>query len=1535
MTANVRITQVLLKRGNTAAASNYTGPVGEVVIDTGLQNLRIQDGTTPGGHLLSGTGGSNYNNANVKTYLGQFDGNLVPSANVTYSLGDSTHRWKELWLSGNTIHLGSSTINVDNGNLAINGIPVSATLNTLNLAIASTNSNVSAVTAAWTANAVAQQTRIANLQTQISTISLTPGPQGPQGEQGLQGPQGIQGIQGNTGPRGLQGEQGIQGNVGPQGPQGIQGIQGNAGPRGEQGIQGNVGPQGTQGNVGPTGPQGIQGNIGPQGPQGIQGVKGDRGDQGISVTLVGNVALPEDLNFSGNAGEAYIVTSTGNLYFWNTTVTNWVDIGPIVGPRGDKGDTGEQGPAGATGPQGDTGPEGPTGPQGEPGPKGDTGDQGPQGETGATGPQGPQGIQGNVGPQGPQGIQGNVGPTGATGATGSQGPQGAAGVGVPVGGAAGQVLAKVDGDDYHTEWVNQTGGGTDTGYFGFGTNVLYNKDDSNQGLYIAPGGESTSFVYVPGNSESDGTPVQITNTSGTGEVRLQAYNRRWLFGADGAITFPDNTIQSTAFTGNASSLVNGQYSVELDSTGDLIMPDDSDIWFNYGYVGQSANIQDNALRVSGGNLVVINTSEDGTQWKFTADGNLVLPTILDFSSSPAGYLSGNIVFGDGTVQNTAYIRTAPVKVGTGAEGVEGDLWYNTADGRLYVDVNNDGTITWVDASPSVIPGNMVAWDNDAIEFPDGSIQSTAAGVYAGNTAPTSGFAWYNTEDGRTYNKVDGVWVDANPSVVPGDIVTYNSDGNIALGDGGQLTWANGKSILSSISASSDRIRNGSQVFKVQNNGSVMFPDGSTQDTAYTGLPTDIAAYIIAGDGTSYNVPGALRAVQNDANWAFGFAHPGGETYYTRTTFWGASYNERGFQVYDNSINQSRFTVTGTGNVVIESGGRLVFPDGTSMTTAATGSGTSYGDSNVAAYLTANPQTGTYGNSNVASYLTSGSYATMTDISTAINSLIGSAPGTLDTLQEIAANLASEAGAIGSITNSIVNTNSNVSAANAAIATLQSQVYTNSNVASYLPSYSGNIAGLTLTDQFRLLGAAPSSLAGSSGDLAGAVRVDSNYIYYCTADYADQHYTAVAGTQYVNSTYYIIKGSYPQPQVGWLFTSVRYGADQVITGVVDGGGLGWGIQVSGVIQNNGTVTQDNNIGFYNPTYPTIWKQIPWSATDYSNVNVAAYLSAQGITSANIGGSQAYANTRVGALEANIGSFYTYANTAFTGGGSTYSNANVASYLPTYSGNIGAANIVTTGATSGNISGANYISANVFQVSTGIFWANGVAWSSSAGGGTTYTNANASAFLAAFGSNSISTTGNITAGNVNANQFGNSVGTTATYSGNVTALNIITTGTYGNITNANVISANNVVVSGFGVTMANRPAFRIYGGSPSWFNTSNVNLKGTSIVVDYNQGNYFNSTTGIFTAPVGGLYSVTLNARVGSNNGQNQMVVGKNGLATAGNVVVMWESDTNTGTAIHYGVSTTIKLAANDWLSANITVGNIQFDQNDSWTVTYIG
>ncbi len=50
-------------------------------------------------------------------------GNITPSANVTYNLGNATHRFKDLFLSGNTIDLAGATIKTDETSGAIALIP--------------------------------------------------------------------------------------------------------------------------------------------------------------------------------------------------------------------------------------------------------------------------------------------------------------------------------------------------------------------------------------------------------------------------------------------------------------------------------------------------------------------------------------------------------------------------------------------------------------------------------------------------------------------------------------------------------------------------------------------------------------------------------------------------------------------------------------------------------------------------------------------------------------------------------------------------------------------------------------------------------------------------------------------------------------------------------------------------------------------------------------------------------------------------------------------------------------------------------------------------------------------------------------------------------------------------------------------------------------------------------------------------------------------------------------------------------------------
>lgn len=115
---------------------------------------------------------------------------------------------------------------------------------------------------------------------------------------------------------------------------------------------------------------------------------------------------------------------------------------------------------------------------------GEKGDKGTDGKNGIDGKNGKDGLNGKDGKDGVSGEQGvsvvnanieldgslvlelsngteiDVGEVvGRDGANGINGLQGANGIGVPVGGATGQVLSKIDESDFNTQWITVNGGG--------------------------------------------------------------------------------------------------------------------------------------------------------------------------------------------------------------------------------------------------------------------------------------------------------------------------------------------------------------------------------------------------------------------------------------------------------------------------------------------------------------------------------------------------------------------------------------------------------------------------------------------------------------------------------------------------------------------------------------------------------------------------------------------------------------------------------------------------------------------------------------------------------------------------------------------------------------------------------------------------------------------------------------------------------------------------------------------------------------------
>jgi len=133
------------------------------------------------------------------------------------------------------------------------------------------------------------------------------------------------------------------------------------------------------------------------------------------------------------------------------------------------------------------GPQGPTGGTGSVGPKGDTGATGAAGSAAsitvgsvATGTAGSNAVVTNVGTSGAAVFNFTIprGDKGDTGNTGPMGSAGAAGTGVPVGGTAGQVLAKIDATNYNTQWITQSTPGTAATSGVYGVTTLTDATDS-------------------------------------------------------------------------------------------------------------------------------------------------------------------------------------------------------------------------------------------------------------------------------------------------------------------------------------------------------------------------------------------------------------------------------------------------------------------------------------------------------------------------------------------------------------------------------------------------------------------------------------------------------------------------------------------------------------------------------------------------------------------------------------------------------------------------------------------------------------------------------------------------------------------------------------------------------------------------------------------------------------------------------------------------------------------------------------------------
>ena len=236
-----------------------------------------------------------------------------------------------------------------------------------------------------------------------------------------------------------------------------------------------------------------------------------------------------------NNFDSYIVIDTSNVWVYGPTesVANsdgWVDMGAIEGPQGLPGENGTSGTSGVNG---------------------------------ADGANGTSGVNGA---DGANGTSGTSGVNGADGTSGTSGVNGADGIGIPTGGATGQVLVKSSEVDYEVEWADQTGGG------GTGTNGT----SGTSGVNGADGANGTNGVNgTSGVNGANGT----NGTSGTS-------------GVSGSLDIINNVFSLSSYDFDSLDpflLLSGEYEIDVNNNSyEIVIPWDinflgttySSIWLN-------------------------------------------------------------------------------------------------------------------------------------------------------------------------------------------------------------------------------------------------------------------------------------------------------------------------------------------------------------------------------------------------------------------------------------------------------------------------------------------------------------------------------------------------------------------------------------------------------------------------------------------------------------------------------------------------------------------------------------------------------------------------------------------------------------------------------------------------------------------------------------------------------------------------------------------------------------------------------------------
>lgn len=93
------------------------------------------------GDVLSynSTTGKYENKPGIVGITGPVDGHIIPDANEAYDLGSPDKRFRDIYMSGNTLYMGGQPLSIVNGQLVLNGNPVTGSVDVYNSSVTSSS----------------------------------------------------------------------------------------------------------------------------------------------------------------------------------------------------------------------------------------------------------------------------------------------------------------------------------------------------------------------------------------------------------------------------------------------------------------------------------------------------------------------------------------------------------------------------------------------------------------------------------------------------------------------------------------------------------------------------------------------------------------------------------------------------------------------------------------------------------------------------------------------------------------------------------------------------------------------------------------------------------------------------------------------------------------------------------------------------------------------------------------------------------------------------------------------------------------------------------------------------------------------------------------------------------------------------------------------------------------------------------------------------------------------------------------------------